>query len=118
VKESRAAFIIFLRNVERNVSVWNLKRTQINEYEVTAGRTCYECSNIQYRDIKEHCEIPREGIPFSPTDKEVRRTNSKETDETKRSVGNCQEFLRYTTLTKISITQNSILNNLTKSRPQ
>jgi len=84
VKESRAAFIIFLRNVERDVSVWNLKRTQINEYEVTAGRTCYECSNIQYRDIKEHCEIPREGIPFSPTDKEVRRTTPRK--PTKRNV--------------------------------
>lgn len=97
MKESRAAFIV-LKHAKRDVSVWNLKRTQINEYEVTDGRTCYECSNIQYRDIKEHCEIPHEGILFSPTDKEVRRTNSKETDETKRSLGNCQEFLRCMTL--------------------
>ena len=95
MRKARTAFIIFLRNAERDVSVWNLKRTQISEYKVTDGRTCYECSNIQYRDIKEHCEIPREGIPFSSTDKEVRRTNSKETGETKRSVRNYQEFLLY-----------------------
>lgn len=68
--------------------------TQISEIQ-SYGRThLYECSNIQYRDIKEQCEILREGILFSPTDKEVRRTNSKETGETKRFVGNCQEFLR------------------------
>lgn len=93
----------------------NLKRTQIGEYEVTDGRTCYECSSIQYRDIKEHCEIPRKGILFSAADKEARRTNSKETPrktgETKRFRRNfCQEFLSHATFVESSIFQSNILN--------
>lgn len=92
--------------------LWNLKRTHKSaEYKVTDGRTFMNVPTFNIV-ISKSSARSREGILFSPTDKEVRRTNSKETGETKRFVGNCQEFLR-SILLKNLILQNNILDKLT-----
>lgn len=62
----------FLVKGIHGVFVGNLKRTQVDEYEVTGERTCYECSSIQYRDIKEHSKTVQGGIPFGLSDKETK----------------------------------------------